>query len=82
MVWEVNEGWVNRVALVLILLVVVKSQCPTTFNCTSCPTGCDVCSTDITLCDTCSKGYYIDTSFACNTCPTGCLNCTTPYYCN
>lgn len=49
----------------LLLLITVKSLCPTA--CTNC--------TNSTSCDICQTGYFMVDNATCPRCPTGCSRC-------
>lgn len=79
-----NSNLIIKSLALLIVISLVKGQCPsgtTGYNCQACPDGCDNCDTNPATCDTCSTGYYIDSSNLCLACPSNCLACSTPYVC-
>jgi hypothetical protein len=79
------EGIIAKTVILALCIWFVSGQCPsgtTGFNCVACPDGCDVCDNSSSICDTCSKGYYLDINTSlCNTCPNSCLECDNPFYC-
>jgi hypothetical protein len=80
--WSKRMRLYITTVIVMTVILMIRSQCPTGFNCVACNiTNCDLCDTNITTCDSCSQGNYLMNN-TCITCPTSCLVCGINTYCS